>query len=183
MNSHPDALRLFFALWPSQEDAARMMVWARYAHQLCGGRIMRQETLHLTLAFLGETPADKAQALVAAAPSWTARVGTLVLDRFGKFEGPRIVWAGPGGQDGQRVEWLDALHQSVWSQLCALGWEQTPSTFRPHVSLLRRAGPCNIAELRQPPFAWTPAECVLVASQPAEHGSCYNVLARMPLSA
>ncbi len=177
----PDSFRLFFALWPSESDADRMMAWARDAHRLCGGRIQRQDTLHLTLAFLGATPAEQARALVQAAPAWPARVAPLALRRFGRFTGPRIVWAGPGAHDEDRLAWLDALHETLWSHLHTMGWKREAATFRPHVSLLRRAGPGDVTTLRQPPLIWTPQRCVLVASQPRDSGSYYKVLASMPL--
>lgn len=176
-------LRIFFGLWPSEDDAARIMAWANDAHAAFGGRIMRADTLHLTLAFLGSTPADRVDALVQAAPSWPAPVGPIVLQRFGRFAGPRIVWAGPGADDTGRLAWLDQLHDSLWSRLELMGWPRPKNAFRPHVSLLRKAQPGDPAVLRRAPLAWTPAQCVLVASQPADSGSYYQVLASMPLEA
>lgn len=93
--SPPHARRLFFALWPSAADAARIMAWAQQAHQLWGGRVMRQDTLHLTLAFLGETPEEQVQRLCRAAPDWPAPVRPVTLTHCGCFRGPRVVWAGP----------------------------------------------------------------------------------------
>lgn len=142
---------------------------------------MSVETLHLTLAFLGRASAEQTQALVEAAPTWQARVQPLTLTRFGRFAGPGIVWAGPGQHDEDRIAWLDALHLDLWRHLAALGWQQPAGVFRPHVSLLRRAGPGDVALLARPALEWTPASCVLVASQPHESGSYYRVLARLPL--
>ena len=54
-------MRLFFAYWPSAETAQALMDWVRRAHALYGGRMMRSDTLHLTLAFLGQTEPERAQ--------------------------------------------------------------------------------------------------------------------------
>ncbi len=176
--------RLFFALWPSAADAARIMDWAHEAHRLCGGRVMRQDTLHLTLAFLGDTPADKVRELQAAAPSWPAPVQPLTLERFGCFRGPRVVWAGPSASDDDRLPWLDSLHDDLWRRLEAMGWQRPQEAFRPHVSLLRKATPCDLGALRRPAaLTWMPEQCVLVASTPSDTGSYYEVLARMQLRA
>lgn len=175
-------LRVFFGLWPSQETASDMLEWARDAHALCGGRMMRTDTFHLTLAFLGSTPAERVEQLIHEAPQWPAAVGELVLQRFGRFAGPRIIWAGPGQSDADRVAWLDQLYDGLWQRLQALGWDQPAATFRPHVSLLRKAGSCNVQQLHRPPLVWRPAQCVLVASTPSEGGSNYRVLAAMPLT-
>ncbi len=173
--------RLFFALWPSAETATEISAWAHAAHALCGGRVMRPETLHMTLAFLGNTPAALAQELISAAPSWTIPAGTLELRHFGRFAGPRIVWAGPSAHDGERIQWLDQAYDRLWSYLSALGWQRPPSVFRPHVSLLRKAGDADLGALRAPPIVWRPARCVLVASRPSEEGSYYQVLATVPM--
>lgn len=174
-------LRIFFGLWPSAQVAARIMEWAHDAHALCGGRIMRAETLHLTLAFLGSTPAERVAELVRAAPHWPVRGASLALSRFGRFEGPRIVWAGPDRDGEHGADWLDALHDRLWDRLEGMGWVRPDMAFRPHVSLLRKAGPGDVQSLRRPPIVWMPERCVLVASAPSEQGSSYRELARLPM--
>ena len=47
-------MRLFFALWPSLTAAEKLAATATEAARRIGGRATRRETLHLTLAFLGE---------------------------------------------------------------------------------------------------------------------------------
>jgi 2'-5' RNA ligase len=173
--------RIFFGLWPSQETAGQLMDWVRDAHALCGGRMMAPDTLHLTLAFLGSVPAELADELAKQAGNWPARVGPLTLRRYGRFEGPRIVWAGPGLADADYPEWLDELYKQLWQRLASYGFSPDHAVFRPHVSLLRRAGPGDPATLPRRTVTWVPQQCVLVASQPSDHASRYKVLARMPL--
>jgi len=177
------AQRLFFALWPSEQSAAQIMAWARDAHAAFGGRMMRPETLHLTLAFLGNTPADRAGELARSAGAWPAAVQAVTLRRYGRFAGPRIVWAGPSESDRHTPPWLDDLYDDLWRRLEERGWQRPQSVFRPHVSLLRKAGPGDVTALQRPPLTWMPEACVLVASEPREGGSHYRVLARMPLRA
>lgn len=173
--------RIFFALWPSPQTAAELMPWVRDAHTLCGGRMMTPDTLHLTLAFLGNVPACTADDLSRQARAWPAAVGPLTLQRYGRFQGPRTVWAGPGRSDDDRVPWLDSLHDALWQRLRPLGFEPDHDVFRPHVSLLRRAGPGDLGMLAPRQLTWVPHSCVLVASEPATAASRYTVLARMPL--
>jgi 2'-5' RNA ligase len=173
--------RIFFALWPTAESAAEIMAWARAAHIVCGGRIMRPETLHMTLAFLGSTPESRVRHLAQAASRWRVNVGEITLRRFGHFPGPRIVWAGPTMDDADRLEWLDVLHERLWRHLEDLGWLRSSMIFRPHVSLLRKADMCDLDGLHRPPLSWTPAACVLVASRPTVAGSRYDVLAYVPM--
>src|SRR3546814_4680206 len=80
----------------------------------------------------------------------------MTLRRFGRFTGPRIVWAGPTEDDEERLDWLDALHDDLWSRLEEMGWTRPDAIFRPHVSLLRKEGPGAVQTLRRPPLAWMP---------------------------
>lgn len=173
--------RLFFGLWPSLQTADELMLWVRDAHALCGGRIMTPDTLHLTLAFLGSVPDDVAADLAQHAVLWPAQVGSMRLQRYGRFDGPRIVWAGPGQYEGDYPGWLGDLYGQLWQRLEPYGFRPDHPVFRPHVSLLRRAGPGDLAALAQRTLSWVPAQCVLVASQPGNHASCYKVLARLPM--
>ncbi len=170
--------RVFFALWPDDETVEALSGWARRAHAAFGGRVMRPDTLHLTLAFLGTVPHDRVPELAALLDEASLIGGTLRLDRYGRFRGPRIVWAGPSASP----PWLDALHGWLWRALARRGFARPAEPFRPHVSLLRRAGPGDLDALPAPdPLDWTPRRCVLVASAPRPEGSFYEILAERPL--
>lgn len=61
-------MRLFYALWPAPTLATSLASWAEQACPATGGRIMRTETLHLTLAFLGNIDMETAEELIDATP-------------------------------------------------------------------------------------------------------------------
>ena len=172
--------RVFFALWPDAAAAEALSGWARRAHAAFGGRVMRPDTLHLTLAFLGAVPHERVAELAGLLNDASLIGGTLHLDRYGRFRGPRIVWAGPSASP----PWLDALHGWLWRALARRGFDRPDEPFRPHVSLLRRAGPGDLDALAVPaPLDWTPRRCVLVASAPRPEGSFYEILAERALGA
>jgi 2'-5' RNA ligase len=189
LENHPNNLRvstagasrrLFIGLWPDAPTVQALSGWAAEAHALFGGRIMRPDTLHLTLAFLGSVDAVRVEALRVAAPAWPVPTAALEIARFGRFKGPRIVWAGPSTP---RLDWLDAAVEQVWERLGAFGFTPPDEVFRPHISLLRNAGPGDVSQLTvSRPIVWTPARCVVVASTPAATGSYYEVLAECPVS-
>lgn len=167
--------RLFLALWPGPAVARALANRVRRARALCGGRPMRTDTLHLTLAFLGSVPALQIPPLCQMVEAWRPRGGELVLDYVGRFAGPRIVWIGP---TEPWPAWLDAMHARLLAQLARLDFTAPDDRFRPHVSLLRKAGPADLAPLNSDrPIVWRPQRCVLVASSPSEKGSHYEVLA------
>ena len=55
-------MRLFFALCPPASGARALAQWAADVQRGAGGRATREETIHLTLAFLGEADPDRALA-------------------------------------------------------------------------------------------------------------------------
>lgn len=174
--------RLFFALWPDADTADELLGWAGLAHGLCGGRQMRADTLHLTLAFLGAVQADRIPDLIGLLRVLRGSGGTLALDCFGRFRGPRIVWAGSSAP----VAWLESLHETLWRDLARLGFSAPAESFKPHVSLLRNSGDDDQSSLpSMRPIIWMADRLALVASAPRETGSYYEVLAdcRLPVPA
>lgn len=173
-------MRLFFAYWPSAETAQALMDWVRRAHALYGGRMMRSDTLHLTLAFLGQTEPERAQQLAAECAHWRLPAGSMVLNEPGRFNRAKVVWLGPSHAQPASLAWLYAANQQLWSNLASLGWTPEPG-FRPHVSLLRNAQAGDLSSLQGPAIAWSPERCVLVSSSPGSAGSNYTILAEIPL--
>lgn len=191
-------MRLFFAYWPSPEKAAEIEPWVKQAHALFGGRMMRTETLHMTLAFLGEVDPTALEELVAACTAWQLPTGSMTLRQPGRFKNAKVVWLGPDsgreseemgsdpnkeklGSDPISLAWLQRAYDELWAHLAPLGWQPREAAFRPHVSLLRNAGPGELDVLQGTAVHWSPERCVLVGSRPTSEGSRYTVLAELPL--
>ncbi len=176
-------MRLFFAYWPSPETAREIVPWVRAAHELCGGRMMRTDTLHMTLAFLGVVQEDRAQELAWACTEWRLPSGTMLLREPGRFRQAKVVWVGPDSSRPDTLAWLYEANRLLWDHLSPWGWTPREPVYRPHVSLLRNAGPADLTRLQGPVVRWQPSRCVLVASSPSPAGSRYTVLADIPLEA
>jgi 2'-5' RNA ligase len=156
-------MRLFFACWPPAGVASALFAWAQEAQRDCGGRVTRPETIHLTLAFLGEAGVEEARALAAAvrAPSTS-----FAIEQARFWDHNRIVWVGPR----ETPPGLEGLAQ-------ALGETRR---YAAHVTLIRKAR----APRRLPPVPaldWPVPEFVLVSSTLAPEGARYEVLARYAL--
>ena len=173
----PGAGPVFFALWPdaAAADLARI---AGEAARLCGGRATRQETLHLTLAFLGNLGVDRLPAL-AAAVDGPARRSLRPCPRPSRLLAPQPHRLG-------RRPLVPALR----------GWSPASSTGWPPPGLSGPEGPPFVPTSpgapRRPrlrtaaghrPLVWPCREIVLVRSCLAQRGPAYQPLGRWPLRA
>jgi 2'-5' RNA ligase len=171
-----DKARVFFALWPSEAAAMDLHRVARAARAAGGGRAMRRETLHLTLAFLGDVARERIPDLAAIAAAVHAAAFTLRLDQVGYWRHNHILWAGCAAPDAG----LLALAEELRSGLQQAGFLLAPAGFTPHVTLVR-----NAAALAEPmqleSIEWPVTEFLLMESHPSSAGADYQPLARWPL--
>lgn len=166
--------RLFYALWPDAPLASNLATWADHAHAHAQGRVMRTETLHLTLAFLGSVDRAIADELIEATPFHRLIPGELTLDQYGVFARQRILWAGPS----HVPDLLQAAHDGLWLWLSAFGLLPPTQPFRPHVTLLRNIERDAPPAAPPAPLTWRYDRMVLVASESSTGGSRYRVVAQ-----
>lgn len=171
-----DTARLFFALWPPAGLAEQL---AGLARQLGGGRATRADTIHLTLAFLGERAVADIAALTEAAAEVRAAAFELVLDRLGYWAHNRLAWAGCAPAPG-----LDRLVECLRERLAAAGLavdgENRP--FFPHLTLVRRLAATPVLPALPQLDPWPCRGFVLVRSRLAAAGPTYDILGQFPLS-
>lgn len=182
-NERPATARVFFGLWPSPELAGQLAAYADAAAKQFGGRPTRLDTIHLTLAFLGDVPETQLPALCDVARRVAFRSFELSLDQVGFWPRQRLLWAGCR-------ESLPALGDLVADLREALVQAGLPAhdherTFIPHVTLVRKiptSSAGDIAYRLQPvaPLRWPCHEFVLVRSQLAVTGSRYQTVAGFP---
>ncbi len=177
-NNIPEGwLRLFFALWPPVEVAHTLHAWASAAHATTGGRVTREGTIHLTLAFLGEVSGERVGALIDCARRVRGTAFDLRIDEGRWWEHNGIVWAGPTGMpDGLRD-----LAAQLDTALKAGGFRTEKRDFKAHISLVRRAENGQVLPELEP-VEWRAGEFVLVRSTLSAAGPAYATLARLPLA-
>ena len=137
--------RLFFALWPPDRVAGVLGDLAVAVAARCGGRAMPARKIHLTLAFLGEVPDERMEAVLDAARAVPPAAFDLRIDRLGGFRRSKVAWAGarPGPA-------LAQLQSALTCQLRARGFALEERPFAPHVTLARKV------ERALPPTAMEP---------------------------
>lgn len=172
------AQRLFFALWPPAEVARALHAAARQAHAACGGRLIRRETLHITLAFLGDVATARLGAAEAAAAAVAAAAFVLEVDRLAYWRHNRIVWAGCSAPPAA----LERLAGGLARHLREAGFSLEERRFAAHATLLRNATNAALPAL-DAAIRWPVTDFALVASHAGAEGSRYEVLRRWPLAA
>jgi len=190
-----DVLRLFVAV-ELGEEALRALASLQEALRregLDGLRWVRPEGVHLTLKFLGETPADRVPRIEAALGEAVSSVPAHVLrlDGLGTFGGrrsPRVLWVGLQGD----LEELQRLQRNVEAALAKAGFPREDRAFSPHLTLAR-VRPEAAASLGEPiarAMQVAPApeasiavrEVSLMRSTLGPGGAVYDRLAVFPLT-
>ena len=162
-------MRLFFALWPPVDTARALAQWASEVQRESGGRAAAEETVHLTLAFLGE--ADEGAAALAAGRV-RGKAFEMKVDTAKYWKHNRIVWVGPGTMPFELKSLVESLHGVL--RKGGLTLEDRP--FAAHVTLVRKANPPqSIPPL--PKVEWPTGEFALVRSA----GGKYETVQRFPL--
>lgn len=167
--------RVFFALWPSTADAARLAAIARAQAAPTGGHPTRQETIHLTLAFLGDIPESRLPELIAAAQTVRAPALTLELDRLGYWRHNRIRWAGCSETPPALGDLAARLHEAL--KAASFPADRDHADFVPHITLLSKCTRAAAPQAIEPPLRWTLGEFVLVRSRLDAEGANYERLA------
>ncbi|MBU1692245.1 MAG: RNA 2',3'-cyclic phosphodiesterase [Gammaproteobacteria bacterium] len=172
----PAPVRLFFALWPSAAASTELVMAGKRLHGICGGRLTRMETIHLTLVFLGEVGPELIGDLLELAGEIRVPAFSACFTRIGWWPRNRIVWAAPGETPVELMQLVDALRD----KLLGAGFYFDPQPFVPHITLLRKAD-CRKSPLPVEEIEWRAEDFILVRSVPGERGSSYEMVGRWKL--
>lgn len=167
--------RLFFALWPDAATRAALDEVAATLHGAWGGRRVRSESLHLTLAFLGATPVPRLDALHQLAATVASQAFTLILNSPGCWPHNRVGWLGVKEIPPTLAQLVSDFRRVLHAGEFAVDDQR----YVPHVTLLRNAY-CS-ASPPCPCVTWHAQHFVLLASRAPGAGG-YDVLGEWPLS-
>ncbi|MBV9602112.1 MAG: RNA 2',3'-cyclic phosphodiesterase [Chloroflexi bacterium] len=179
-------MRLFFAVeLPAEVQAVLGRV--RRDRENRDYRWVDPSLLHLTLAFLGEQPEERLDALqtVGAQAAACSQAGALRLGsagHFGSARAPRVLWVDLAGD----LAALTALHFQLTNKLREHGFPTEDRPFRAHVTLARRRETAHGG----PPAGWPPdfdhrrfkvAQLTLMHSRLSPRGPTYTPLFHFPV--
>lgn len=168
--------RLFFALWPQATVRAALAQWSCAMSGELGGRITREDSIHLTLLFLGDVEVDRLPRVCAIGDGASADAFMLKLEIAGCWQHNGIGWAAPA----EVPEPLAQLAQRLATLAREAGFEPDPRPYTAHVTLLRKAR-CRPLRWKPAPVEWRVDRFVLVRSTLNRNGAIYEELAGWPL--
>jgi 2'-5' RNA ligase len=168
--------RLFFALWPEESLRGRLMQLARGELDSGPARLVDQENVHATLAFLGRVNADRRQCLERIASDIAAPPFMATLDTLGWWPRRQLLWAGASTVPEPLLALVDALN--VGLRECGLQPERR--LYRLHLTLARKVRKAMRVSTIDP-LEWHVDRFVLVASHIERAGAKYVVLRTWPL--
>lgn len=171
-------MRLYYALWPERAIAERFIEHAVMLQAVVGGRVTRVDSVHLTLAFLGNVADTRATELLSPPSTIATERFVLDVDRIGVWHHNGIGWVAPSVAPESLAELQGRL--SDWLESIGLPLEQR--AFKPHVTLLRKATG-NVGTVPIESVRWPVDEYVLVESIAGESGTRYEIRGRFPLIA
>lgn len=167
----PDVRRLFLALWPNA--AVRSALVDVQRHFPPGtGRAVDGDNLHITLVFLGSTPAERRYCIEEALAGIEIPSFILQLDQLGYWRKPQVLWVGSDTAPAPLTTLVGIVTKAATQCGCML--DTRP--FQPHLTLFRKVGKPPRALPVMAPILWPAGSFAMVESLTAASGVCYKVL-------
>ena len=176
------ARRLFFALWPDEEQRAALVHAAARIVRHCGGRPVPGQSLHVTLAFLGNVPEPRLPELSAIARRTAAAfprdavpiaVSLDALEHWAKAQVLTVLECKEQAQTP--APGAAALARILSAETAAAGFSPDLKPFRVHVTVARKvARPPRTGAMRK--VEWSFDEFALIESRTLEEGPVYSVV-------
>ena len=162
---------MFFTLWPDASLRAALAALARDVAREARGRATAAANLHLTLAFLGDQPAQKLEVLQSLAGGIGGPSFALTLDEIGCFRRTGIAWLGASTPQPA----LLALQGRLASALRQAGFSLDERPYAPHLTLARHAR-TPVHSVLGRPVAWNVTSFALVASDLGRDRPTYRIV-------
>jgi len=166
-------LRLFYALWPTAEVCRRLV---EIAVRAAVGDAIPAQNYHLTIAFVGEVPAERLAELRDIGAGLRVPRCELKFDALEYWPKPEVVVAAARDVPASLAQVWSDLHAT----LAAREFLLRPKRLRPHVTLARKVLQAPVLEPIAP-VAWEADQFCLVRSQSGSAHSVYTVVDTWPL--
>ncbi len=174
--STPDTKRIFFALYPEGDVRAALAAEGMKQAKRYGGRAMRPDTLHFTLLFLGEVPADMVRDVFDCGDAVSCPAFDLTIDAHSSFRSNKVAWLGCTETPPELIE----LERQLGENLLKRGYRRSID-FKPHLTVARDCRHFPPAGPLEEKIHWHVNEFALIHSEPLK-GPRYSLMEYWPLS-
>jgi 2'-5' RNA ligase len=140
-----------------------------------GGKPTRQESIHLTLTFLGNIALDRMDDVRAVGTRAAFEPFAFTVDTAGCWGHNGVAWVGPRVTPGPLLSLVGSLEAAMLDA----GFRVDGRPYAAHVTVVRKAR-CRSIDLTLAPVAWRVDDFVLVRSELNAEGSRYTVIGRWP---
>lgn len=146
----------------------------------------REENLHLTVKFLGDTPVEKVEMLSEALERAATKVESFDMKvagcgAFPTVGKPKVLWIGVSSAASS----LARLHEAIEDECASLAIARDPRSFHPHLTIARLRHPRGARDVAQlhkeiefESLAVEAKDVCLIRSELSSEGSRYTVMAR-----
>jgi 2'-5' RNA ligase len=171
-----DTIRVFFALWPQANIQRKLHAIAKEYQARCDARVMRTDTLHMTLQFIGNIKRSQLPKLISAADKVSATPSFMLeLNTLSFWKHNRIGYATLTANEPA----LEKLAATLQHELAKVGFIADNAKFSAHVTLLR-----NVEHILAPqnfmPVTLQVNSFVLVESVTVNQKTQYQILQKWP---
>jgi RNA 2',3'-cyclic 3'-phosphodiesterase len=165
------SIRLFIALWPTDTVRQAIAHWQSEWQWPERAALVAAAKLHLTLHFIGEVAQQRVIDLKYVLKSVPA-------SRFELHFGRPEIWSHGVAvlRPDPSPTALRSLHARIGLALAAIGLPSAEQTFRPHVTLARRASKAKAPE-SAPDITWSATTGFVLVQSPGR-GHAYEILER-----
>ncbi len=165
--------RVFFALWPDARQRDRLRDFIAPAAKLVEGNAVDRRSWHVTLAFIGDFPVQRLPELHEVSGHVVIESFRLRFDRMEFWARPRIAVLAAPTVPAELQALVDGLNQ----RLQAAGVRTEDRTYRPHITVVKKARPFATERLAQAAVTeWSGFE--LIESVPGAGGVTYRPLVK-----
>jgi len=161
--------RLFFALWPDDRQRDRLRDHISPLAKLVEGQHVYRGSWHVTTAFIGDFDEQLIPDLQARAAEIQVEPFRIRFDRVEFWPRPRVACLVAATVPVELQQLVDSLN----GLLADIGVPVEDRTYRPHITVVRRANRFETQRLAQPAvIEWSSFELIESISQPG--GATYR---------
>ena len=170
-------MRVFFAIKPDDAALEQLTYFAHHLATTYGGKYVKKTNIHLTLAFLGEIAIDQLAILRHIMSNVTAQAFYFSISKIGYWKQNQIIFA----ETSSCAPELMVLVRNLRRILFVNGYTFDSRTYKPHITLVRKAKSDQCLFNLGTPIRWQVTEWMLIQSKKTDHSVNYIALDRWPL--